>query len=66
MTDQVDKRPHPAKGDYQTLKRLGLFKRCTCAEYAWETLCPYEADVFGDTKKCNCCPYHERECTDDI
>ena len=43
--------------------------RCTCNEYKWPShRCPYAADVNDDLddEYCNCCPWCEQICADDI
>lgn len=55
--------PEPSEDDIQ---RLGLDKFCTCDVYDWDTICPYLEDVYDELEECGCCPYHARECGDDI
>ena len=41
--------------------------RCTCDEHEWDLHpCPYQQDIHGDNRECNCCPYCEQQCADDI
>ena len=41
--------------------------RCTCDEYNWEShTCPFSVEIHDDYDECNCCPYCEQNCWDNI
>ena len=41
--------------------------RCTCDEHYWDShTCPYHTEINDDDSECNCCPYCEQQCADDI
>jgi len=51
----------------ETWEELKLYDKCTCKDYEWEiTICPYVADIYDENIECNCCPYHQQRCGDDI
>jgi hypothetical protein len=52
-------KPEPSEEDWE---EMGLYDRCTCLEYEWDTICPYSADVWDELLECECCPYHSQEC----
>lgn len=41
-------------------------EKCTCEEYHQEHTCPYALEINDDESLCNCCPYCEELCADDI
>jgi len=61
----MDTRPEPP--DPKEWSELGIYEKCTCNEYSWsEGECPYAEQVDEIIYLCNCCPFHEMECVEDI
>ena len=48
--------------------QIELLDRCTCDEIDWEYhSCPYAEDINDDSSdSCNCCPFCESNCSNDI
>ena len=46
----------------------GTLDYCTCeTHYYDEHPCPFKSEIDGDDESmCNCCPYCEQNCADDI
>ena len=45
----------------------GTTEYCTCDKYNYEEhICPFRAEIDYDETTCNCCPYCEEQCADDI
>jgi len=51
---------------YEDAKGI-IENRCTCDEHHWDSHpCPYQQEINGNDDGCNCCPYCEQQCADDI
>lgn len=51
----------------KTLLDKGNKEYCTCADYEYEKhTCPFETEINDDYGECNCCPYCEQQCDEDI
>ena len=52
--------------DEEQWEELGLYDHCTCYIYNWETICPYDYEMYDEERECECCPFHSRGCFEDI
>jgi len=58
---QIEKLPAPKELTEQ------MYNHCTCDLFNWpEEICPFIQEINEREVECNCCPYHYRQCQDDI
>lgn len=61
MEELVEKLPPPDEEDEK------MEERCTCHLFNWQNqTCPFFHEVEEREVDCNCCPYHYRNCLNNI